>query len=102
MKTNGNSKKIPLLNAFAETLRETLEGIEQSQEEVANQVGITKQILSSMKLGRRRCTPEIDLRLSRYFGTTEGYWMRLQLDHDIRKARREKGSQIEKEVGIHA
>ena len=90
--------KIPLTNIFAETLRETLEEIAITQEEVAKHTGIPKQVLSSMKLGKRRCTPENDLRLSQYFGTSEGYWLRLQLDHDIRLAKREKGSQIKKAV----
>jgi addiction module HigA family antidote len=89
---------IPLENFFSETLRETLEQVSQSQEQIANDTGIPKQHLSEMKLGKRRCTVEYDLRLSRYFGTTNGFWLRLQLDYDLMKVEREKGKVIQKEV----
>jgi plasmid maintenance system antidote protein VapI len=36
--------------------------------------------------------------LSRYFGFQAGFFMRLQLDDDMRKARRTKGELIEREV----
>jgi plasmid maintenance system antidote protein VapI len=44
-----------------------------------------------MKQGKRRCTPEYDLRLSAFFGITPSLWMNLQLDY-------EKGDAIRKEV----
>ena len=65
---------------------------------VANATGIPLPHLSGMKSGSRRCTPEYDLRLSRYFGTTKGFWMRLQLSYDLDKIQRSKGAQIEREV----
>lgn len=49
-----------------------------------------------MKHGTRRVTPEYDCRLARFFGTTEGFWLRLQLASDLRRIRQEKGHTIEK------
>lgn len=89
---------IEITNFCAETLKETLEGIEENQESVAKNTGIPKQHLSEMKLGKRRCTPEYDLRLSRYFGTSKGFWLRLQLDYELMKTERLQGLLIEKEV----
>ncbi|MDA0751777.1 MAG: HigA family addiction module antitoxin [Verrucomicrobia bacterium] len=89
---------LPLDNFFASTLEETLEEWSATMTEVANATGIPLPHLSGMKKGSRRCTPEYDLRLSRYFGTTNGFWMRLQLAYDLDKTQRLKGSQIEKEV----
>lgn len=89
---------LPLDNFFASTLEETLEEWSATMTEVANATGIPLPHLSGMKKGSRRCTPEYDLRLSRYFGTTNGFWMRLQLAYDLDKTQRIKGSQIEKEV----
>ena len=89
---------LPLVNFFASTLEETLEEWSATMTEVANATGIPLPHLSGMKKGSRRCTPEYDLRLSRYFGTTNGFWMRLQLAYDLDKTQRLKGSQIEKEV----
>ncbi|WP_420842053.1 HigA family addiction module antitoxin [Halorhodospira halophila] len=34
-------------------------------------------------------TADTDLRLSRYFGTSEGYWLRLQNAYDLEEARRQ-------------
>ena len=54
--------------------------------------------LTRMKQGKRRCTPEYDLRLSAFFGITPGLWMNLQLDYEFMRADREKGEAIRKEV----
>lgn len=89
---------LPLENFFAATLTETLEDWPVSQAGVAAATGIPAPHLSAMKSGKRRCTPEYDLRLGRYFGTTPGYWMRLQMEFEIEKTRREQGARIEAEV----
>lgn len=85
-------------NAFAETLRQTLEEIPADQKTVAQATGIPAPHLSAMKNGTRRVTPEYDLRLARYFGTSEGFWLRLQLASDLRKAHAEKGKEIRRRV----
>ena len=96
------SEPLPLLNFFAETLRETLAEWDASQAEVSRMTGIPSPHLTDMKKSRRRCTPEYDLRLSRYFGTSPGFWLRLQLDFDLMRAEREIGERIQREVQPHA
>lgn len=93
---------IPLENFFAETLKETLEGLECTQEAVANATKIPKQHLSEMKLGKRRCTPEYDLRLSHYFDITPGMFLGLQLDYELEQAKREKMETIVEAVTPYA
>ena len=92
MKTKADS--IPLLNYFAETLRETLDEWHESQIAISAATGIPPSHLSQMKMGRRRCTPEYDLRLSRYFGIEAGYWLRLQLSYELQRAERENRQAI--------
>ena len=87
-----------MLNFFAETLRETLEESGFSQAEISRRCGIPAPHLTQMKQGKRRCTPEYDLRLSRFFGITPSMWMNLQLDYEFMRAEREKGATIRKEV----
>jgi addiction module HigA family antidote len=89
---------MPLPNAFAETLRETLDEWPSTQKDIAKATGILASHLSEMKSGRRRCTPEYDLRLSRFFGMEEGFWMRLQLHYEMQRVRLEHGARIEMEV----
>jgi addiction module HigA family antidote len=91
-------KTMPLPNAFAETLRETLDEWPSTQKDIAQATGILASHLSEMKSGRRRCTPEYDLRLSRFFGMEEGFWMRLQLHYEMQRVRLELGKRIEMEV----
>ena len=73
-----------------------------SQAEVSRMTGIPSPHLTGMKKSRRRCTPEYELRLSRYFGTSSGFWLRLQMDYDLMRAERENGERIQREVQPHA
>ncbi len=78
------------INAAAETLREILDEIPITQKAVAQTTGIPAAHLSGLKNGTRRFTPEYDLRRSRCFRQSEGFWLRLQLRADLRKSKAEK------------
>jgi len=69
-----------------------------SQKELSIALGIPEPHLSEMKNGKRSCSAEYDLRLSRYYNTTEGFWLRLQNAYQLRLVKSEKGKLIEKEV----
>ena len=43
--------------------------------------------IGQIVLGRRRITADTDLRLCRYFGLTDGYWLRAQVAYDVEEAR---------------
>lgn len=49
---------------------------------------------------KRAVSPEMALRLARYFGTTAEFWLNLQMSHDLSKARAEKESEIHKHVAV--
>ena len=44
--------------------------------------------------GKRAITADTGLRLDRYFGLSEGWWLRLQTECDIRTARRSLASEL--------
>ena len=94
MKTKKTPELLPLQNYFAETLRETLEEGHVPQIHVATATGIPPSHLSQMKKGRRRCTPEYDLRLSKFYSITPGFFLRLQMSYEMERAAREKAQQI--------
>jgi len=73
---NRQKDPLPLVNFFAETLRETLDEWDVSQAEVSRMTGIPSPHLTDMKKSKRRCTSEYELRLSSYFGTSPGFWLR--------------------------
>jgi plasmid maintenance system antidote protein VapI len=45
-------------------------------------------------LGKRTVTADTDLRLARYFGLSEGFFLSLQADHDLMTRRRQIGDQL--------
>ena len=54
--------------------------------------------ISAIMAGERGITIDTGLRLDRYFGLSDGWWSRVQLDCDWRRAQRERGARIEREV----
>ena len=48
--------------------------------------------------GKRAVTADTALRLARYFGTSEGFWLGLQADFDLEEARQRLGDRLQKEV----
>ena len=50
-----------------------------SQYRLAKETGIPAQRIGQIVLGKRRVTADTDLRLCRYFGLTDGYWLRAQM-----------------------
>ncbi len=47
---------------------------------------------------RRGISAETALRLAKFFGTSAGFWVGLQADHDLEAAERSVGRKIEREV----
>lgn len=48
--------------------------------------------------GRRSITADTALRLGRYFGTSPDLWVGLQAEYDLRRAQRELGDRLEREI----
>ncbi len=49
-------------------------------------------------LEKRSVTPETALRLARYFGTSERFWLGLQVDFDLEETKRALAADIEREI----
>ena len=45
--------------------------------------------INELVLGKRAVTADTDLRLTRYFGLSEGFFLGLQSDYDLMERRRE-------------
>lgn len=58
--------------------------------QVAKGCGVSHPGMSEILRGKRSITAETALRLGIYFGMEPEFWLRLQADYDLRKARREK------------
>ncbi|MGK0177045.1 MAG: addiction module HigA family antidote [Lentimonas sp.] len=82
-----------------EILREEfLDELNITQYRLANDTGIPHSRVTAIIHGKRVVSPDTALRFARYFGTSADFWLGLQKEYDLRKARAEFGQQIEKEV----
>jgi antitoxin HigA-1 len=79
-------------------LAEFLEPMEMSQNALARAIKVPPRRINEIVLGKRAVTADTDLRLARFFGLSEGFWMGLQADYELFRRRRE----IERELAtIH-
>lgn len=69
-----------------------------SLSELARCIQVPVNRLSQIVRGLRAVTPDTALRLSRYFGFSPDYWLRLQLRYDFELVRRRDGERIDREV----
>ena len=67
---------------------EFLEPMGISQYRLAKETGIPAQRIGQIVLGRRSVTADTDLRLCRFFGLSDGYWLRAQAAYDLERTRR--------------
>lgn len=73
-------------------LEEFLKPMGISQYRLAKEVGVPAQRISEIVAGKRSITADTDLRLCRFFGLSNGYWLRAQVAHDTEVAERKMGS----------
>ena len=73
---------------------EFLKEIGMSQNQLAHAIGVPGNRIHAIVNGTRNITGDTDLRLCRFFGLSEGYFLRLQNAYDTMEAKRrmEKGS----------
>ena len=67
--------------------KEFLKPLRMTNYRLAKEIHVPAQRIGEIIAGRRAITADTDLRLCRFFGLTEGWWLRLQADHDTRKAK---------------
>ena len=76
-------------------LEEFLEPLGLTQRALASAIHVPYQRVNELVRERRGVTPSTALRLSKFFGTTPGFWMNLQLRWDLYHALRAEAEQIE-------
>jgi addiction module HigA family antidote len=67
-------------------LEEFLRPMGISKYRLAKEVGVPAQRIGEIVAGRRSITADTDLRLCRFFGLSNGYWLRAQVAHDTEVA----------------
>lgn len=75
-------------------LEEFLKPMGISQYRLAKEIDVPAQRIGEIVAGRRSITADTDLRLCRFFGLSNGYWLRAQVAHDTEVAERILGPQL--------
>ncbi len=68
--------------------KEFLKPMELSQYRLAKEISVPAQRISEIVAGKRSITADTDLRLCRFFGLSNGYWLRAQVAYDTEIAER--------------
>lgn len=77
-------------------LEEFLGLMEISQYRLAKEIGVPAQRIGDIVAGKRAITADTDLRLCRFFGLSNGYWLRAQAAYDTEVAERALGAKLAK------
>lgn len=62
---------------------------------LAKEIGVQQTRISQILKGKRSVTADTAIRLSKFFGTTEEFWMNLQREYDLRVAHAEKEEEFD-------
>ncbi len=68
------------------------------QNTLADSIGVSYEVVDGIINGKTSVTAELSLRLARYFSTAADFWLQLQSDHDLERARHNVGGEIRKKV----
>lgn len=64
-------------------LEEFLKPMGITQYRLAKEIGVSQRRIGEIVAGKRAITADTGLRLARFFGLSDGYWLRAQTDYDI-------------------
>ena len=73
-----------------------------SQSALARAIGVPPRRINEIILGKRTVTADSDLRLCRYWGLSDGYWLRLQAAFDLMQQRRRMGTVLDRIIPFEA
>jgi addiction module HigA family antidote len=81
-------------------LEEFLRPLGISQYRLAKDISVPPRRINEIVLGKRSISADTALRLSRYFGLSERFWLNLQSRFDLEKEKDELRGRIENEVKV--
>ena len=92
--------KLPPIHPGEVLLLEFLQPMALSQYALAKSIGVSARRINEIVLGKRSISPDTGLRLSRYFGLSERFWLNLQTRYDIEVTKDHLADRLEREVSI--
>jgi len=92
------SRKSPPIHPGELLLHEFLEPLGISQYRLAKDVSVPPRRINEIVHGTRAITADTALRLARFFGTSDRFWLNLQTRYDLEVERDRLGDRLDSEV----
>ena len=73
-----------------------------SQYKLAKDISVPARRINEIVQGKRSITPDTALRLSRFFGLSERFWINLQARYDLETEKDKLDNRLSKEVHVYA
>jgi antitoxin HigA-1 len=94
------SRKLPPIHPGEILDAEFLSPLGVSQYRLAQDVSVSPRRINEIVHGTRAITADTALRLARYFGTSDRFWLNLQARYDLETQRDALGARLAKEVRV--
>lgn len=91
-------KYIPIPHIGELLYEEFLEPLNLSQNALAKAIGVPANRINAIINGQRGITADTDLRITKYFGMSKGFFLRLQENFELMRAERELKDELAKIV----
>ena len=96
-----DEQRLPPIHPGGEILlEEFLRPTGTSQYRLAKDISVPARRINEIVHGKRSITPNTALRLSRYFGLSERFWMNLQARYDLEVEKDQLKDRLEAEVHV--
>ena len=94
------TRKLEPIHPGEVLLADFLQPLELSQYRLAQDISVPPRRINEIVHGKRSVSADTALRLARYFGTSEQFWLNLQARFDLEVQRDVLGSRLAREVRI--
>lgn len=91
-------KRLPNVHPGEILLEEFLKPLNLSQNRLAREIGVPPRRINEIVLAKRSVTADTALRLARYFGTSDRFWIGLQVDYDLEETRAVLWSRLKRDI----
>ncbi len=95
-------KKLPPIHPGEILLEEFLKPLGLSQYRLAKSLSVPPRRINEIAQGKRAITADTALRLGRFFGNSERFWLNLQTTYDLELERDKLANRLPKEVQVFA
>lgn len=89
-------KKIKPVSPGEMLAEEFLKPLGMTKYRLAKSIGVPAQRIGDIVAGKRSITADTDLRLCRFFGLSDGWWLRLQAHYDTAIAKEKMSAELAK------